>query len=169
MQDAGYELLRIYLTQSSQDTLTIMTPWAEWDISVMSALGLLALQQTLKRLLDYSTRGRILKQMLNQLAPDQVFHALGDSTRRRLVEHLSRGPASVSDLAKPLGITLAAVVQHLKVLERSGVVRTQKVGRVRTCRIEPTGLNVAAEWIADRQSLWERRLDRLGDMLAEED
>ena len=134
-----------------------------------SALGLLALQQTVKRLLDYSTRGRILKQMLNQMATDQVFHALGDSTRRRLVEHLSRGPASVSDLAKPLGITLAAVVQHLQVLERSGVVRTQKVGRVRTCRIEPTGLNVAAEWIADRQSLWERRLDRLGDMLAEED
>ena len=107
--------------------------------------------------------------MLNQLAPDQVFHALGDPTRRRLVEHLSRGPASVSDLAKPLGITLAAVGQHLQVLERSGVIRTQKVGRVRTCRIEPTGLNVAAEWIADRQSLWERRLDRLGDMLAEED
>ena len=107
--------------------------------------------------------------MLNQIATDQVFHALGDSTRRRLVEHLSRGPASVSDLAKPLGITLAAVVQHLQVLECSGVVRTQKVGRVRTCRIEPTGLNVAAEWIADRQSLWERRLDRLGDMLAEED
>jgi DNA-binding transcriptional ArsR family regulator len=72
-------------------------------------------------------------------------------------------------LAKPLGITLAAVVQHLQVLERSGVIRTQKVGRVRTCRIEPTGLSVAAEWIADRQSQWERRLDRLGDMLAEED
>ena len=107
--------------------------------------------------------------MLNQIAADQVFHALGDSTRRRLVEQLSRGPASASDLAKPLGITLAAVVQHLQVLERSGVVRTQKVGRVRTCRIEPTGLNVAAEWIAERKSLWERRLDRLGDMLAEED
>src|SRR5215212_7658317 len=107
--------------------------------------------------------------MLNQMAPDQVFHALGDTTRRRLVEHLSRGPASVSDLAKPLGISLAAVVQHLQVLERSGVVRTQKVGRVRTCHIEPAGLNVVADWIAERRSLWERRLDRLGDVLAEEE
>ena len=111
----------------------------------------------------------ILKCMLNQTRIDEVFHALGDPTRRRLVERLSRGPASASDLAKPLGITLAAVVQHLQVLERSGIVRTQKVGRVRTCRIEPSGLNVAAEWIAERRSLWERRLARLGDMLAEEE
>src|SRR5688572_23016571 len=110
----------------------------------------------------------ILKYMLNQSRIDQVFHALGDPTRRRLVEQLSRGPASVSDLAAPLGITLAAVVQHLQVLERSGVVHTQKVGRVRTCRIEPTGLDVAAEWIAERSSLWERRLDRLGEILVEE-
>jgi DNA-binding transcriptional ArsR family regulator len=107
--------------------------------------------------------------MLNQITIDQVFHAFGDPTRRKLVEQLSQGPASVSDLAKPLGITLAAVVQHLQVLERSGIVRTEKVGRVRTCRIEPTGLNVAADWIAERRSLWERRLDRLGDLLAEED
>lgn len=107
--------------------------------------------------------------MLNQTRIDQVFHALGDPTRRRLVERLSQGPASVSDLAKPLGITLAAVVQHLQVLERSGVVRTHKVGRVRTCHIEPTGLNVAAEWIAERRSLWERRLDRLGEILAKEE
>ena len=107
--------------------------------------------------------------MLNQTKIDQVFHALGDPMRRRLVEQLSHGPASVSDLAEPLGITLAAVVQHLQVLERSGVVRTQKVGRVRTCRIEPAGLNVAADWIAERKSLWERRLDRLGDILAEEE
>jgi DNA-binding transcriptional ArsR family regulator len=106
--------------------------------------------------------------MLNQISIDQVFHALGDPTRRRLVERLSRGPASVSDLAEPLGITLAAVVQHLQVLESSGVVRTQKVGRVRTCRIEPAGLDIAAGWIAERKSLWERRLDRLGDILAEE-
>src|SRR5215208_4675183 len=88
--------------------------------------------------------------------------------RARSIQEAS-GYVRFLSAAKPLGITLAAVVQHLKVLERSGVVRTQKVGRVRTCRIEPTGLNVAAEWIADRQSLWERRLDRLGDMLAEED
>lgn len=112
---------------------------------------------------------RILKCMLNQTTIDQVFHAFGDPTRRKLVEQLSQGPASVSDLAKPLGITLAAVVQHLQVLERSGIVRTHKVGRVRTCHIEPTGLNVAAEWIAERRSLWERRLDRLGDMLAAEE
>jgi DNA-binding transcriptional ArsR family regulator len=85
------------------------------------------------------------------------------------VERLSQGPASVSDLAKPLGITLAAVVQHLQVLERSGVVHTEKVGRVRRCRIEPTGLDLAANWIAERHSLWERRLDRLGDILAEEE
>jgi DNA-binding transcriptional ArsR family regulator len=110
----------------------------------------------------------ILKHMLNQITIDQVFHAFGDPTRRKLIEQLSQGPASVSDLAKPLGITLAAVVQHLQVLERSGVVRTQKVGRVRTCRLEPTGLNVAADWIAARRSLWERRLDRLGDILAED-
>jgi DNA-binding transcriptional ArsR family regulator len=107
--------------------------------------------------------------MLNQTRIDQVFHALGDSTRRRLVERLSQGPASVSDLAKPLGITLAAVVQHLQVLEHSGIVRTHKVGRVRTCRIEPTGLDAAADWIAERRALWERRLDRLGDVLAEEE
>src|SRR4029079_11630111 len=107
--------------------------------------------------------------MLNQQSIDQVFYALGDPTRRRLVEQLSRGPASVSDLAKPLGITLAAVVQHLQVLERSAIVDTHKVGRVRICRIEPTGLNVAADWIAERSSLWERRLDRLGDIHAEEE
>jgi DNA-binding transcriptional ArsR family regulator len=111
----------------------------------------------------------ILKCMLNQIRIDQVFHALGDPTRRKLVEQLSQGPASVSDLAKPLGITLAAVVQHLQVLEHSGVIRTEKGGRVRTCRIEPAGLNVAAEWIAERRALWERRLDRLGDILAEEE
>ncbi len=107
--------------------------------------------------------------MLNQPNIDQVFHALGDPTRRRLVERLSDGPASASDLAKPLGITLAAVVQHLQVLERSGVVSTQKIGRRRTCRIDPAGLNLASAWIAERRSLWERRLDRLGDILAEEE
>ena len=107
--------------------------------------------------------------MLNQSTVDHVFHALGDPTRRQLVEHLSRGPASVSDLAKPLGITMAAVVQHIHVLERSGIIRTEKVGRVRTCRIEPEGLDVAAASIAERRSLWERRLDRLGDLLAEDE
>lgn len=111
----------------------------------------------------------IPKYMLNQHAVDHVFHALGDPTRRQLIERLSRGPASVSDLAKPLGITMAAVVQHIQVLERSGIIRTEKVGRVRTCRLEPEGLDVAAAWIAERRNLWERRLDRLGDLLAEDE
>ncbi|MGP8175307.1 MAG: ArsR/SmtB family transcription factor [Terracidiphilus sp.] len=98
---------------------------------------------------------------------DRVFHALGDPTRRAMMEKLSQGPISVSRLAEPLAITLAAVVQHLQVLEECGLVQTEKVGRVRTCRIEPAGLSVAAQWIGDRRSMWERRLDRLGDLLAE--
>lgn len=100
---------------------------------------------------------------------DRIFHALGDPTRRTIVERLSRGPTSVSLLAKPLQITLAAVVQHLQVLEGSGLVHTEKSGRVRTCRIEPAGFSVAEQWFAERRSLWERRLDRLGDVLADED
>lgn len=99
----------------------------------------------------------------------RVFHALGDPTRRAIVERLSERPISVSDLAKPLVITLAAVVQHLQVLEESGLVRTTKVGRVRTCRIEPAGLSLMEQWIQDRRSTWERRFDRLGDLLAEPD
>src|SRR5215470_14418392 len=100
---------------------------------------------------------------------DRVFHALGDPTRRAIMEKLSEGPISVSRLAKPLSITLAAVVQHLQVLEKSGLVHTEKAGRVRTCRMEPKGLSVAEQWIGDRRSLWERRFDRLGDLLAEPD
>lgn len=100
---------------------------------------------------------------------DRVFHALGDPTRRAIVEKLSAGPVSVSRLARPLDITLAAVVQHVQVLEKSGLVRTEKLGRVRTCHMEPKGLTVAERWISDRRSLWERRLDRLGKLLAEPD
>jgi len=100
---------------------------------------------------------------------DRIFHALGDATRRAIVERLSQGPLSVSRLAKPLAITLAAVVQHLQVLEESGLVHTEKIGRVRTCGIRPSGLSVAEHWIADRRSMWERRLDRLGELLAEPD
>jgi DNA-binding transcriptional ArsR family regulator len=108
--------------------------------------------------------------MLTQRAHvDRVFHALGDPTRRAIVEKLSAGAVSVSSLAKPLDITLAAVVQHVQVLERSGLVRTTKVGRVRTCRIEPKGLTVAERWIEDRRSLWKRRLDRLGALLEDEE
>ena len=97
----------------------------------------------------------------------RVFHALGDPTRRVIVEKLSQGPMSVSRLAEPLAITLAAVVQHLQVLEECGLVQTEKLGRVRTCRVEPAGLDVVEQWVRDRRSVWENRLDRLGDFLSE--
>lgn len=100
---------------------------------------------------------------------DRIFHALGDPTRRRIVEKLSEGPMSVSRLAEPLDITLAAVVQHLQILEDSGLVQTEKTGRVRTCRIDPGGLSAAEQWISDRRSTWERGLDLLADLLAEFD
>ena len=106
--------------------------------------------------------------MLNQSVPlDRVFHALADPSRLGMVERLSRSPASVSELARPLDMTLAAVVQHLQVLEASGLVRTEKIGRTRSCTIEPGALTLAEEWIGERQASWERRLDRLGDYLAE--
>jgi DNA-binding transcriptional ArsR family regulator len=106
--------------------------------------------------------------MLNQGATlDRVFQALADPSRRLMVERLSQGPASVSELARPLPMTLAAVVQHVQVLEASGLVRSQKTGRVRTCSIEPTVLRTAEQWITERRAGWERRLDRLGDYLAE--
>jgi DNA-binding transcriptional ArsR family regulator len=105
--------------------------------------------------------------MLNHADIDSSFRALAEPTRRAIVERLSRGPASVSDLAKPFPMTLAAVVQHLQVLEESGLIRSEKVGRVRTCRIEAGGLNTLADWVAERRTLMERRLDRLGEILAE--
>ena len=98
---------------------------------------------------------------------DRVFQALSDPSRRAMVERLSRGPASVSELAQPLAMSLPAVMQHLQVLETSGLVRSEKVGRVRTCRIEPVPLQTAERWISERQSGWERRLDQLGDYLEE--
>ena len=108
--------------------------------------------------------------MLNYQTPlDLTFHALADPARRGMVERLSRGPASVSELAKPLDMSLSAVVQHLQVLEASGLVRSEKVGRVRTCRIDPAALRTAEEWIARRRSIWERHLDRLGEYLAKQD
>ena len=99
---------------------------------------------------------------------DRVLRALADSSRLAIVERLTAGPLSVSGLAAPLDITLTAVAQHLQVLEESGLVRTEKIGRVRTCRLEPTGFAVLEQWIRDRRSTWERRLDQLGDLLAEE-
>jgi DNA-binding transcriptional ArsR family regulator len=95
-----------------------------------------------------------------------MFQALADPSRRLMVERLSKGPASVSQLAEPLDMSLSAVVQHLQVLEASGLVRTEKVGRVRTCTIEPKALSLAEKWISDRRTQWERRLDRLGEYLA---
>src|SRR5436190_23590035 len=109
----------------------------------------------------------ILKRMLNSQVPlDAIFHALADPTRRAMVERLSRGPTSVSDLARPFTISLPAVVQHLQVLEASGLVRSEKVGRVRTCRAEPAALRTAEQWITERRTSWEQRLDRLDDYLA---
>ena len=104
--------------------------------------------------------------MLNQLSPlDLAFQALADPTRRAMVERLTRSPASVSDLARPLAMSLPAVMQHLAVLEGSGLVVSEKIGRVRMCRIEPRALSLAEQWINARRTEWERRLDRLGDYL----
>jgi DNA-binding transcriptional ArsR family regulator len=100
---------------------------------------------------------------------DTVFQALADPSRRLIVERLSKGPASVSQLAKPLEMSLPAVVQHLQVLEGSGLVTSQKVGRVRTCKLEPRVLQKAEKWISERRQGWERRLDRLGALLAEQE
>jgi DNA-binding transcriptional ArsR family regulator len=104
--------------------------------------------------------------MLDQTADlDRVFQALADPGRRVMMERLSQGPASVSELARPLAISLAAVLQHVQVLEASGLVRSQKAGRTRTCSINPAALRSAEQWISARRALWERRLDRLGEYL----
>jgi DNA-binding transcriptional ArsR family regulator len=100
---------------------------------------------------------------------DRLFHALGDPTRRAILDMLSRGPTSVTRLAEPLGITLTAIGQHLQILEETELVRTEKLGRVRTCRIEPAGFSRLEQWIREHRSHWESRLDRLGEMLNEED
>jgi DNA-binding transcriptional ArsR family regulator len=98
---------------------------------------------------------------------DQMFQALADPTRRSILERLGQGPASVSALAEPLAMSLPAVVQHLQVLEASGLVSTRKVGRVRTCELAPEGLQQVERWVHARRAEWERRLDRLGRYLAE--
>lgn len=99
---------------------------------------------------------------------NRVFHALSDATRRQMIERLSEGPVSASELAKPLGVSLAAVVQHLQLLEQCSLVRSEKVGRTRLCRMEPAGLRAVEKWITDRRASWERKFDRLGDLLAED-
>jgi DNA-binding transcriptional ArsR family regulator len=104
----------------------------------------------------------VLKQ---SAALDLVYSALADPTRRAMIAQLVRGPASVSDLARPLKMSLPAVSQHLKVLEDSGLVASRKVGRVRTCRLDPRRLDAAQSWIAEQRSLWESRLDRMDELL----
>lgn len=98
---------------------------------------------------------------------DRAFQALSDPTRRAMVERLSRGPASVSELAEPLPMSMSAVMQHLKILEASGLVASGKVGRVRTCRVDPRALSAAERWINERRQSVERSLDRLGAFLDE--
>jgi len=98
-----------------------------------------------------------------------AFQALGDPSRRAMVERLAIGPASVSELAKPLAMSLPAVMQHLAVLEQSGLVLSEKVGRVRTCRIDPNAISTAERWLNERRQQWEQRLDRLGVFLAQQD
>lgn len=106
--------------------------------------------------------------MLNDLARlDTAFQALADPTRRGIVARLSRAPASVSELARPLSMSLPAVLQHLKTLEASGLIRSEKKGRVRTCRIEPVALAAAESWIAQQRKLWEAHIDRLEGYLTE--
>ena len=108
----------------------------------------------------------ILKYMLNQSTElDHLFQALADPARRAIMERLSRGPAAVSELARPLPMSLPAVMQHLGVLEAAGLVRSEKVGRVRTCAIEPRALTQVEQWINARRIEWEHRLDRLGEYL----
>jgi DNA-binding transcriptional ArsR family regulator len=100
---------------------------------------------------------------------DLAFQALGDPSRRAMVERLALGPASVSELAKPLAMSLPAVMQHLAVLEESGLVTSEKVGRVRTCRIDPNAISTAERWLNERRQQWEQRFDRLGAFLAKQD
>jgi DNA-binding transcriptional ArsR family regulator len=102
------------------------------------------------------------------ISVDRILRALADPSRKAIVERLSQGPLSVSSLATPLDITLTAVAQHLQVLEECGLVRTEKIGRVRTCSLETKGFLPLEQWIRDRRSAWETRLDKLGDFLADD-
>ena len=100
---------------------------------------------------------------------DRLFHALGDRTRRAMLDRLSRGSVSVSQLAGPLGITLTAVGQHLEILEACGLVVTEKLGRVRTCRMASAGLDALEEWVRQHRTEWERQMDRLGEVLEDKE
>lgn len=107
--------------------------------------------------------------LTKQTQIDRVFHALGDPTRRAIIERISERPIPASHLVKPLRISLPAVMQQLQLLEHSGLIRTEKIGRVRTCRLEPAALAVAGQWLSDRRALWERKFDKLEELLAEPD
>ena len=124
------------------------------------------LKHLLNFLLDACSSHLILKHMPNHSARlDLTFQALADPARRGMLARLSRAPASVSELARPLAMSLPAVMQHLQMLEASGLVRSEKKGRVRTCRIEPAAFVAAEGWMAEQRTLWEERLDRLEDYL----
>ncbi len=97
---------------------------------------------------------------------DRIFHALADPTRRAVVERLGIEPLAVSELAKPFSLSLPAVLQHLQILEASGLVRTEKIGRTRICRLEAAALAAVERWVAGRRAVWERHFDRLGEYLA---
>ncbi len=108
--------------------------------------------------------------MLNHSATlDRLYAALADGSRRTMVDRLSHGPATVKELAEPLTMSLPAVLQHLRVLEESGLVRSQKTGRVRTCHLQPAVLREAEQWIADRRAGWLSRLDRLEAYLSDDE
>jgi DNA-binding transcriptional ArsR family regulator len=127
------------------------------------------LQRHFSRGLTIHTADETLKSMLKYSKVDLILRALVEPTRREILERLSRGPATVSQLAEPFGMTFAAVLQHLQALEACGLIRSEKIGRVRTCRIEPGGLAPLAAWIAERRTPAERHLDRLGQILTETD
>ena len=108
----------------------------------------------------------IQKHMLNHShSLDRAFHALSDATRRAVLDRLARGPASVSELAKPFDTTFASIVQHIQVLEASGLIVTKKIGRTRTCRISADAVARVEQWLSERRQLWAGRLDRLGALL----
>ena len=110
----------------------------------------------------------MVRQVPNQQVPlDRVFQSLADPTRRAVLERLSHGPAAMSELARPFGMALPSFSQHLDVLERSGLVESQKQGRVRTFRIAPGGFRPVEEWLAGQRVIWERRLDGLDQYLLE--
>jgi DNA-binding transcriptional ArsR family regulator len=106
---------------------------------------------------------------VENISIDRLFHALGDPTRRAILDRLRERPHSVSKLAEPLGITLTAVAQHLQILEACGLAHTEKVGRVRTCRIGTAGFDALEQWVQVHRTTWEQRLDRLGALLEDEE